>query len=130
MRKQISIAWAILVLGVAFTAFAQQGAQSAASLIFREDFKTGAVGSQVQLTQDAIVDPNVELKTYGPGGRPGVGRDSGLLLGQEEDPPNPGKLMSIVYTGVAQGSWAVMLRDRNNYLDLRETGRLRWRVRQ
>ena len=131
MRREICILSAVLVLGLGFSTFAQQGAQNApaASLIFREDFK-GEPAGQVQLTQTALANPNLELKVYGPGSKPGVGRDSGLLLGQEEDPPNPGKMMSVIYTGVVQGSWAVMFRDKNNYLDLRDTGRIRWRVRQ
>ena len=64
MRKQSYIAvCAVVVLGLALGAFAQQGAENAAPaalgktpkstvLLFREDFKTGKVG-EVQLTQDA-----------------------------------------------------------------------------
>ena len=126
MRKKICILSILVVLGFGLNAFAQE---DAASLIFREDFKEGPAG-QVQLTQDAGTNPNLELKVYGPGSRPGVGRDSGLLLGNEGDPTNPGALVSVVYTGVAEGTWAVMLKDKNSYLDLRATGRLRWRVRQ
>ena len=127
MRKGNWILSVIVVLGLGLSAIAQQGPK-AASLIFREDFKTEPPG-QVQLTPAALANPNLELKVYGPGAKPGVGRDSGLLLGQEEDPTNPGKMISMVYTGVVEGNWGILLRDKNNYLDLRDTGRLRWRVR-
>ena len=129
MRKVICILSVVVVLGVGLDIFARQGAEDAASLLFREDFKAGPAG-QVQLTRDAVTNPNLELKVYGPGSKPGVGRDSGLLLGNEGDPTNPGASVSVVYTGVAVGNWAVMLRNKNNALDLSGTGRLRWRVRQ
>ncbi len=126
MRKTICILSVLVVLGFGLNSFAQE---DAASLLFREDFKEGPAG-QVQLTQDAVTNPNLDLMVYGPGSKPGVGRDSGLLLGNEGDPTNPGELVSVVYTGVAEGTWAVMLKHKNNFLDLRSTGRLRWRVRQ
>ena len=132
MRKEVSILSTVLSFGLGLSAYAQQTAQNTpppATLIFREDFKAGPAG-QVQLTQDALVHSSLELKVYGPGAKPGKGNEAGLLLGQEQDPPNPGKMMSIVYTGVVEGNWAVMLKDKNNYLDLRDTGHLRWRVRQ
>jgi len=138
MRKENWILSVIVVLGLSLSTFAQQGAQNAAapgkspnatSLLFREDFKAGPAG-EVQLTQNALTNPNLELKVYGPGSKPGNADQSGLVLGNEQDPTNPGKMMSIVFTGVVEASWAVMLKDKNNYLDLRDTARLRWRVRQ
>ena len=38
-------------------------------------------------------------------------------------------MQSLVWTGVVQGPWAVMLRDKNSVLDLRDTGKIHWRVR-
>lgn len=137
MRKESYIAiCAVVVLGLALGAFAQEAAQNAApgkapkatSLLFREDFKSMKAG-EVQLNQDAIVNPNLELKMYGPGSKPGNADQSGLLLSNEQDPTNPGQLESIVWTGVVQANWVVMLRDKRQYLDLRDTSRLRWRVR-
>ena len=137
MRKQSCFAiCAVVVLGLALGAFAQEAAQNVAPdkapkstvLLFREDFKAGKAG-EVQLTQDAIVNPNLELKLYGPGAKPGNADQSGLLLSNEQDPTNPGQLESIVWTGVVQGNWAVLLKDKRQYLDLRDTARLRWRIR-
>ena len=128
---------ALIVLGLSLSTFAQQGAQNApapkkqpaATLLFREDFKP-TKEHEVQLTQDLLTSPNLELKKYGPGGKPGNADRSGLLLSNEEDPTHPGKMDTMVWTGVAEGSWIVTLRDKNNLLDLRDTGRLRWRLRQ
>jgi hypothetical protein len=137
MRKQSYIAISgIVVMGLALGAFAQEAAQNAAPgkapkstvMLFREDFKAGKLG-EVQLTQDALVNPNLELKLYGPGSKPGNADQSGLLLSNEQDPTNPGQLESIVWTGVVQGNWAVLLKDKRQYLDLRDTGRMRWRIR-
>ena len=137
MHKQSYLAvCAILVMGLALGAFAQQGAENAApgkapkstKLLFREDFKAGKVG-EVQLTQDALTNPNLELKLYGPGSKPGNADQSGLLLSNEQDPTLPGQTESIVWTGVVGGNWAVLLKDKTQYLDLRDTARLRWRIR-
>jgi hypothetical protein len=127
----------IVLISLTLSAFAQQGGQNTAApgktpatttLLFREDFKADKPG-EVQLTQAVIGNPNVELKLYGPGGKPGKDDESGLLLNNEADPVNPGQMATMVWTGVAQGPWAVMLKDKNNYLDLRTTARLRWRIR-
>src|SRR5262249_54819809 len=84
MRKQFWILSLILVLGITLSAFAQENAApgktpKSTMLIFREDFKSDKIG-EVQLTQDAITNPNVELKLYGPGSKPGNADQSGLLL--------------------------------------------------
>ena len=89
MRKQILVLTLLVVLGLSLNTFAQENAapgKTAKStvLIFREDFKSDKVG-EVQLTQDAITNPNVELKLYGPGSKPGSGDQSGLLLSNEAD---------------------------------------------
>jgi hypothetical protein len=131
MRKEIWILSVMVVLGVTASIFGQAPGKTAAStvLIFREDFKTLDKAGEVQLTQDAITNPNIELKMYGPGAKPGKDDETGLLLNNEQDPVNPGKIQTLVWTGVVEASWGIMLKDKNNYLDLRNTARLRWRVR-
>ena len=128
MRKAFSIVTVLLVVALGVAVFAQQPAKKVPVLLFREDFKSGPAG-QVQFTQDALTNASLELKVYGPGSKPGTGNQSGLLLGVEADEPSP-QLMSILYTGVVQGNWAVMFKDKNNYLDLRDAGKFRWRLRQ
>lgn len=115
--------------------FAQQRSPAApapepksAGLLFREDFKTG-LPNQLPLLAEHVTNSNLELKLYGPGAKAGKDGQSGLWLNDEEDSANPGEKVSYVWTGVAPGSWAVMLKEKNNYLDLRGPARLRWRTR-
>ena len=132
MRKTIWTLSVVLVLGVVVSTLAQNAAvpkdsKKLASLLFREDFKAGSE-HEVQFTQDLLTNPNLELKKYGPGAKPGVADQSGLLISNEADPVTGG-MQTLVWTGVVQGSWAVMLKDKNNYLDLRNTARVHWRTR-
>jgi hypothetical protein len=133
MRKVICVVAVVVILGLGFSIFGQQGAPvpkdkpKVASLLFREDFKPGKE-HEVQFTPDLLTNPNLELKKYGPGAKPGEADRSGLLISNELDPAT-GKMQSLVWTGVVQGPWAVMLRDKNNILDLRDTGKVHWRVR-
>ena len=135
MRKTILILSTVMVLGLGVNVFAQEGetdlrpgkASKATSLLFREDFPSGG-SRHAPLTQERIGNPNLELKMYGPGGVSGDGETYGIRLSYEEDQVYPGKLASMVYSGVVKGSWAVMLKDKNNYLDLRDTARIHWRV--
>jgi hypothetical protein len=133
MRKQTWILSLTLVVGVSLSAFAQESAAPGKTpkstvLIFREDFRENK-GGEVQLSQNAITNPNVELKVYGPGSKPGNANQSGLLLSYEEDTVHPGKMESYIFTGVVEASWGLMLKDKNNYMDLRDTARLIWRTR-
>ncbi len=102
-----------MTLGLGLNLLAQQGttdpalaagkAQSQTSLLFREDFPPGKT-RRVQLAQDGIGNPNLELKLYGPGSKPGNNNASGLLLSNEEDAANNGRLTSMVFSGVADAS--------------------------
>lgn len=137
MRKTICILSVVLLLGLGLSTFARQGQNAPpvvpkdstkiASLLFREDFKVPKE-HEVQFTPDLLTNPNLELKKYGPGAKPGNADQSGLLISIEGDPVT-GKMQTLVWTGVVQGSWAVMLKDKNNYLDLRNTARVHWRTR-
>jgi len=133
MRKVICVIAVLVILGLGLSMFGQQGAPvpkdkpKVAALLFREDFKAGKE-HEVQFTGDLLTNPNLELKKYGPGAKPGSTDQSGLLISNELDPAT-GKMQSLVWTGVVQGPWAVMLRDKNNVLDLRDTGKVHWRVR-
>ena len=136
MRREILTVSVVVVLGFGLNVFAQEEepdlrpgkAYSGTSLLFREDFPSEGF-RHAALTQERIENPDLELKMYGPGGESGDGETYGIRLSYEEDHIYPGEMASMVYSGVAQGSWAVMLKDRNNYFDLRDTARIRWRTR-
>ena len=73
------------------------------------------------LTQAAISNPNnIELKVYG-GGKPRMenGEVLGAVLIQGAG----------LFTGMAEESYAVTFRDKNNYVDLSGLGRIRWELR-
>ena len=133
MRKVLCVIAVVSMLALGLSMFGQQAAPvpkdkpKVAQLLFKEDFKPGAE-HEVQFTPDLLTNPNLELKKYGPGAKIGVKDQSGLLISNELDPAT-GKMQSLVWTGVVQGPWAVMLRDKNNILDLRDTGKIHWRVR-
>jgi hypothetical protein len=51
-----------------------------------------------------------------------------LLLNQGEDETRPGENVSYIWSGVTD-NWGIMLRDRNNFVDLTGTAKIRWRTR-
>src|SRR5437588_1330790 len=132
MRKAFTVIAVVVILGLGLSMFGQQSAPvpkdkpKVAALLFREDFKAGKE-HEVQFTPDLLTNPNLELKKYGPGAKPGSADQSGILISNEADPVTGG-MQTLVWTGVVQGPWAVMLRDKNNYLDLRNIAHVHWRT--
>jgi hypothetical protein len=118
---------AVLCVAAA-TAFAQ--APERPPLFYREDWSGNPAPRNCSnlhdakcepaLTQAAIANPNIELKVYG-GGKPRVedGEVLGAVLIQGRG----------LFTGMAEASYAVIFRDKRNYVDLSGLGRIRWQVR-
>jgi hypothetical protein len=139
MRKNLCVLPALagfgLVLGLGMVSFAQQRAQATQGpepksvvLLFREDFKSG-VPNDLTFGPDSLTNSNLQLELYGPGAKPGKDPKTGLRLNNEEDAANPGQITSYVWSGVTGGPWAVMLKEKNNYFDLRGPAHIRWRIR-
>lgn len=139
MRRKTCILLAVGLLGLAWSALAQQrGAQNApapapkrATLVFRETFKgptPGVPNSRALTTADAVA-PNIEMKLYGPGANAKPDHESGLLMNQGDDEAKPGTNMSFIWSGVTEGNWIVALRDKSNFVDLTGPAKIRWRVR-
>jgi hypothetical protein len=91
-------------------------------LLFREEWKqppyTGElddVKRRIVLTQDAVSNPNLELKLYGPDTKD-------LLVAVHEGRHD-------LWTGLETTPIAATLRDKNNYVDLTGRARLRWITR-
>lgn len=138
MRRKTCILLSVVPLGLALSALAQQRGQNApapapktVSLIFRETFKSRAPGAPAQraLTVNDATNPNLELKLYGPGANAKPDHESGLLLNSAEDESKPGETLSYIWSGVTEGNWVVMLKDKNNFVDLTGPAKIRWRVR-
>ena len=137
-----------LLLGLAFGAFAQQPAQQPAQqggqgrgqgygrgpggitpdraraalvhppLFFKEEWKQTLTGGQHPITPDAVSNPNLELKFYGPA------KDMLIngVAGSESDPIR-------LWTGTCALPCGATLRDKQNYVDLTGLAKIRWVTR-
>jgi hypothetical protein len=131
----------LVVMAVAIGAFAQQqpaqqgqGAQKKAPkapavprppLFFREEWKQPPYTGQLtdaarRLTQEAVTNPNLELKIYGPC------KDVGVEV---YGTPNDSIFPMNLWTGMCASPVSVTLRERNNYVDLTGPSRLKWTTR-
>ena len=137
MRRTTYILLSVFFVGLAGLAFAQPAQNAAADspesvrLLFRETFQGQQPNAptQVPLTEQHGTNANLEVKLYGPGAKAAPDHESGLLLNQGADEARPGESVSYVWSGVTEDRWGVMLRDRDNYLDLRGPAKIRWRTR-
>ena len=137
MRRITYIMVSVFFMSVAGLAFAQpaQGpatdAPESVTRLFRETFQGPQPNgpTQVPLTEQHGTNANLEIKLYGPGAKANPDYESGLLLNQGDDEARPGENVSYIWSGVTEDRWGVMLKDRNNYLDLRGAAKIRWRTR-
>jgi hypothetical protein len=88
--------------------------------MFREEWKqppyTGQLNDENRrVTQDAVTNPSLELRLYGPDAR-------NLSVYVHEGRHD-------LWTGMVTSPIAATLRDKNNYIDLTGLARLRWIVR-
>jgi hypothetical protein len=114
-------------------AFAQQPAEPAAAaparagrgggpagrppLFFREEWKQATGGGEKPVSPaEAVANPNLELKLYGPGGK------DMQLTGATGNATNPVHL----WTGVCEQLCAAALRDKDNFVDLTGLAMIRW----
>jgi hypothetical protein len=87
-----------------------------APLFFREEWKTAPAGGEHVVSQDAVLNPNLELKLYGESSK------EIQELGKAGDANNP----PHIWTGLCTTPCAVALRDKNNYVDLTGLAKIRW----
>ena len=86
-------------------------------LFFREEWKqTPAGGEHPVVVSEALSNPSLELKLYGPTGK------EILMTGSAQDENNPVHL----WTGMCTTPCAVALREKSNYADLSGLARIRW----
>lgn len=104
---------------------AQTKAAPLPPLFFKEEWKqppyTGDLNdAKRRVTQEAVTNPNLELKIYGPC------KDGGVeVYGTPGDSIFPMNL----WTGMCGSPLAVTLRDKNSYVDLSGQARIRWVTR-
>jgi hypothetical protein len=130
-RIIVSTIGSLIILAMAWGAFAQQRAQAPAPgqegrgqraggarvtrapLFFREEWKSAGGEAAVNPAQ-AVASPNLELKLYGP-----TGKDIQMTgnPGDENNPPH-------LWTGLCTSPCAFTLRDKGNFADLTGLARI------
>jgi len=117
-----------ILVGSACAAFAQQKPARAADghlmherppLFLKEAWKQPATPGEHPVSQEAVSSPSLELKLYG-----GSAKEI-LVSGDSANPGNPLNL----WTGVTTTPIAVTLRDKQNFVDLTDLGKIRWVTR-
>jgi len=86
-------------------------------LFFRETFDAD-IPNETPITQRSITNPNVILSTWGPG-KAGIRRSHHTF--PSDDP-------KYTFSGPAKGNWAVTLRHKDSYVDLRTVAKIKWRA--
>ncbi len=122
--------FSVVLLGAAYGTYAQQGRAGGGRgaeenevrppMMFRETWKqppyTGKLNDENRrATQDAVGNPNLELKLYG-----ADAKDLGVYVHEGRQD---------VWNGMCTSPMAGTLRDKNSYIDLTGLARLRWMVR-
>jgi hypothetical protein len=90
-------------------------------LFLRETFKEPPAGAtEVPVTQEFLTNPSLEVKLYGPGGK----EVNVVHHASPKDEP------TYIWSGVATGTWALTLRDKNNLVDLSSpVAKIKWRTK-
>ena len=110
----------LIALALAATATsAGPGEQDAAArLLFRENWSE--TPAALPMTQAHVSNPDLVLSCHGPG--------AGQLKKSHHEQPADDPY--YVWSGEADGTWAVSLRHRRQWMDLRGPAKVRWRARQ
>lgn len=87
-------------------------------LFFREDWKE--TPAETPATQAHVANPDLVLAIYGPG-------KAGVKKSHHDKPVDD---PYYIWSGTANGNWAVTLRHRSQLVDLRGLAKIRWRSKQ
>ena len=93
-------------------------AQERPGLFFREDWKE--TPAALPVTQEHVANPNLMMGLYGPG--------KNLIKKSHHDTPADDPF--YIWSGECDGNWALALRHRTAYADLRGLAKIRWRTKQ
>jgi hypothetical protein len=109
--------WSLLAFGLLFAAQLRADAGRPA-LLFREDFKESPAATPV--TQEHIANPSLVLTRHGPA--------EALIKKSHHDQPADDPF--YVWSGDANGNWAISLRHQSAWVDLSGQAKIRWRAKQ
>ena len=96
------------------------------ALVLSEQWQQIPADVEHPVTQAAVTNPNLELKLYGPDGVGGTNPDHGVWIVWHEQPQTE---PLHLWTGLCKSNCAAALRDKYNYLDLRDSAAIRWDVK-
>ncbi|MCW5962475.1 MAG: hypothetical protein KIT83_00445 [Bryobacterales bacterium] len=109
---------ALAFTGMATGSREAQAQEHRPSLFFREDWAESPAALPV--TQEHVTHQDLQLELYGPG-REGIKKSN---HDQPYDDP------FYIWSGEAEGNWAVALRHRGQMVDLSRQGKIVWRSKQ
>jgi hypothetical protein len=110
-----SSSWLLIVLS-SLNGFA--AAEPRPGLLFREDWKETAAATPV--TQDQVANANLVVSRHGPA--------AGLIKKSHHDQPADDPY--YIWSGDADGNWALSLRHTKTWVDLSGQAKIRWRAKQ
>jgi hypothetical protein len=93
-------------------------AQQRAGLFFREEWRE--IPAAKPVTQEHVSNPDLILSLYGPG-------SEGIKKSHHDSPADD---PWYIWSGEAEGNWAITLRHRNAWADLTGISKIRWRTKQ
>jgi hypothetical protein len=96
----------------------ESSAQERPGLFFREDWRE--IPAAKPVTQDHVNNPDLILTRHGPG-------EVGIKKSHHDRPTDD---PYYIWSGEAEGNWAVSLRHKNSLVDLTGLAKIRWRTKQ
>ena len=117
--KNLKVILFFLLLAGGFSANVKKAAaQDRPPLFFREDWKE--TPTETPVTQNHVVNKDLLLLLHGPG-------KEGIRKSHHDQPADD---PYYIWSGVAEGNWAVSLRHTTQNVDLSGQSRIRWRAKQ
>jgi hypothetical protein len=93
-------------------------AQQRTGLFFREEWRE--IPAAKPVTQEHVGNPDLILSLYGPG-------SEGIKKSHHDSPADD---PWYIWSGEAEGNWAITLRHKNAWADLTGIAKVRWRTKQ
>src|SRR5688572_1848827 len=98
--------------------FAAEPAKSRPGLLFREDWKESPAATPV--TQEHVTNPDLIVTRHGPA-------EAKIKKSHHDQPADD---PFYIWSGDADGTWAVSLRHARSMIDLSGQSKIRWRAKQ
>ncbi len=111
-----TFSWPLLVSSLLHAAMLFS--QDRPGLFFREDWKE--IPAALPVTQEHVSNPGLVMTRHGPG-------EAGIKKSHHDQPADD---PYYIWSGEAEGTWAISLRHQNHWVDLTGLARIRWRSKQ